>query len=65
MAAAVAAAVSVLSPVLGPEIAALGGLDALDAIVIVPTLGETLRGIIRIRWLVTRTLPRAAQLQHV
>src|SRR5918995_81488 len=62
MAAAVGVAVSVLSPVLGPEIAALGGLDALDAIVIVPTLGETLRGIIRIRWLVTRTLPRAAQL---
>jgi hypothetical protein len=63
VAAAIAAAVSLLSPSFGVEIASLGAFDALDALVVIPTIGETVRGIIRCRLLVTRTLPRAARLQ--
>jgi hypothetical protein len=59
----VGAAVSLLSPVLGAEVASLGTFDALDALIVLPTIGETLRGIIRCRLLVSRTLPRAALLQ--
>jgi hypothetical protein len=62
-AAALGTAVSLLSPALGADVASLGAFDALGALVVVPTLGETLRGMLRCRLLVTRTLPRAALLQ--
>jgi O-antigen biosynthesis protein len=59
----VGAAVSLLSPVLGAEIASVGSFDAVGAVIAVPTVAESLRGIIRCRLLVTHTLPRAARLQ--